>query len=478
MYEDDGKVISNFKFIYTSDYPAIPIEYLEPLEMSDLSLFVGKCVAESIAAQLPNVLFWQYTDENLLPSSIPAAQFAALPQSCIPLRNMFRLAGIENIDAALSEAKAKSRNALDNFLSSVAAKTTKHFRGIWKEYKNIEFTLRADGENLIPGIKEKNVFDLEVRSDGFKRFVSFLLLVSALVESGHLSETLLLIDEPDISLHPSGARYLRDELIKISKSNTVVFSTHSIFMIDKDRIDRHLILKKIDEKTTVDVATDTNIFAEEVLFNAVGYSVFETLRQKNIIFEGWRDKQLFTIATKRFPPRYSHLKVAFENVGVSHAKGVKHIKSISPLMELAGRDCIIVSDSDAPSREKQKEYTEERGYGFWLRYDELLNAAGDRCHLTSEDFIKESAFLLYLKPLKAKHSDLPELNMDVKAEDQSRLEFIDRWLSKGGVTAEVRKADLALVKVRISDGLKSSEIDDRYYEILEALSTRLVADRL
>ena len=51
----------------------------------------------------------------------------------------------------------------------------------------------------------------------------------------NLNNALLLIDEPSTGLHPSSERNLLKELVKISNENYLVYSTHSIFMIDLNR---------------------------------------------------------------------------------------------------------------------------------------------------------------------------------------------------------------------------------------------------
>jgi predicted ATP-dependent endonuclease of OLD family len=38
----------------------------------------------------------------------------------------------------------------------------------------------------------------------------------------------ILLDEPETHLHPSGQKYLRNELLKISENNLVIYATHSI----------------------------------------------------------------------------------------------------------------------------------------------------------------------------------------------------------------------------------------------------------
>src|SRR5206468_7778106 len=118
------------------------------------------------------------------------------------------------------------------------------FSSVWKEHQSPSRERVPAGEQPIRGVREKNRYDCARRSDVFKRFVSFLLLISANAKSGSLADTLLLIDEPDTSLHPSGTRFLRDELLRIAKTNYVAYSTHSIFMIDRDNIGRHIIVTK------------------------------------------------------------------------------------------------------------------------------------------------------------------------------------------------------------------------------------------
>lgn len=205
---------------------------------------------------------------------------------------MFELAGINDIPEAINQATSKNRHGLRNLLERVAKRTTEHFRTVWNEYNNVEFALSPNGICIDAGIKDTfNNYELSQRSDGFKRFVSFLLFISAKVESKQMKNTLLLFDEPDLALHPSGQKYLREEIFKISKNNYIVYSTHSIFMIDKNNISRHLIVDKKNERTTLTQVDESNFVDEEVIFNALGFSVFETLKNSNIIFEGWKDKK-------------------------------------------------------------------------------------------------------------------------------------------------------------------------------------------
>jgi predicted ATP-dependent endonuclease of OLD family len=93
----------------------------------------------------------------------------------------------------------------------------------------------ADGENY---------FDMSDRSQGFKQFVSLLLSISVSSISGDTKNHIILIDEPEVHLHPSGVRWMRDELLEIGKSNYLFVATHSDFMVDRSTKERHYLLTK------------------------------------------------------------------------------------------------------------------------------------------------------------------------------------------------------------------------------------------
>jgi hypothetical protein len=208
--------LQGFELINVKDFPDIPDALLELPSVGDIDQMTYNPFGTVVTRHLPATHLWQYKEENLLPSSVDMTIFAKDPDSCLPLKNMFILAGIKDISASVRATKALSSNSQANYFSSIASKATKHFQEVWPDH-SIKFELRPEGTSLIPGIRENNVYDISRRSDGFKRFVSFLLLVSVLAKSGSLTGTLLLIDEPEISLHPSGSRYLRDEILRVSQ---------------------------------------------------------------------------------------------------------------------------------------------------------------------------------------------------------------------------------------------------------------------
>jgi hypothetical protein len=87
---------------------------------------------------------------------------------------------------------------------------------------------------------------------------------------------------------------------------------------------------------------ESNFTDEEVIHNALGYSLFENLRPQNLVFEGYKDKLLFKTALEAGSPAAKAAKKIFEPIGVCHVKGVKDVGRITPLLELAQRQWIVI----------------------------------------------------------------------------------------------------------------------------------------
>lgn len=440
---------------------SIPNEYLLEVEVKDIEDILQAAIGQYVFENVPECVYWNYSEKFLLPASVNLANFSAAPDTQIPLKNMFALAEIKDIKTALENAKEKP-HGVRNLLLRVARISTEHIKSVWKEYASIEILLEPNGEFVDISIKDKiNRYDFASRSDGFKRFISFLLMISSKVKTNDLKDKLILIDEPEVSLHPAGARYLLNELLEIAKKNQVVFSTHSIFMIDREIVGRHIIVTKKDETTSLNQVDESNYQEEEVIYNALGYSVFESLKEKNLIFEGWRDYRLFTIALSKLPAEYKALKAKFNSVGVAYLQGVKDAGKVSVLLELANRSYLILSDDDAPAKEAQKNFKGNKG--IWKRYGEILEGEN---YSTGEDFLGWGIFDEVIEIIKEEKALKIDLLDEEKESKQEKLSTIKKWLHKNGVVKAEAEELIRRIKDYVSDNLKNEHIDTKYYEML------------
>lgn len=113
------------------------------------------------------------------------------------------------------------------------------------------------------------------------------------------SNLILLIEEPEVYLHPSLQRKMINTLVKISKKNQVLLTTHSAIIISKiDQQNIHCI-NKIRGVSSFIEATATTIIEE------LGIQVSDILNKNAVLFvEGKDDNKLFTalinkVATNR-----------------------------------------------------------------------------------------------------------------------------------------------------------------------------------
>lgn len=463
--DDSGTVhrLSDYKILRTSDIPEnVPDAAVVEAELKDLQTAYGVAALGTLRARMPKVLFWEYDEDGLLPDAVDINTFASNPDSCLPLKKMFHLAKVTGIKEKLEEVRKGTDNRVQNFLDRIADQATRHFRSVWPEYRDVKFSLRLNADKIAPGVKEQNFHDFAIRSDGFKRFITFLLMVSVDVKTKSMANTLLLIDEPDFSLHPSGARYLRDELIRISGTNYVVYSTHSIFMIDSANIRRHYIVKKKKEVTDIVEAKESNVADEEVLYNALGHSVFSVLGERNIIFEGWKDKRLFSIALEGAK---AAVKRKFAKVGICHSKGASGIRAITPMLELGKRECVIVSDSDRPALEEQRRYRTWKGYGTWYTYQEIDKSIGA---VTGEDFIKKASIVRAVNR-RMNGRGLPTFTLGDLPADREKLKAIGGWLENNGMSRDEARVALVGIKDEVFGRLTRADIEDEYLKLLEGL---------
>ncbi|MAL02851.1 MAG: hypothetical protein CL625_01035 [Arenimonas sp.] len=434
------------------------LEIFVPADVEYVASLVGKRVTNLVLKNLPSCVYWTYSEKNLLPSQIEIATFEADPSSCEPLRQMFVLAGINNPAEAFATYRERP-HGIRNLLERVANRATKHLREVWAECGPIQISLTPNGEKIDASVKDAhNYFSIDRRSDGFKRFVSFLLLVSAKARTNQLTNTLYLQDEPDLGLHPSGIKYLLKELVDMSRENYVLVSTHSIFMVDKERIDRHILVKKKAEKTSIEEVGPSNITDEEVIYNALGYSLHEELRKNNIVFEGWRDKRLFRVYCLGKEGKQQGFNKLLNSTGVCHSKGVKDVSRVVELLELYGKTGIVVSDGDDPAIEQQRRFAADRPEDTWMRYDELARAVGK---ITAEDFIEPA---LLRKSFAAVLSEFPTLGVpsDELFEGAPVCAAVKDWLGQAGANRQQTSELMNAWKSLVFENLKARDIKQTY----------------
>jgi energy-coupling factor transporter ATP-binding protein EcfA2 len=360
--------------------------------------------------------------------------------------------------------KKKQRSIL---LQSASTLLTTEFRAWWKQGQ-YRFRFEADGDHFriwVSDDKRPEEIELEGRSTGLQWFLSFYLVF--LVERADAHEgAILLLDEPGLSLHPLAQRDLSDFFQSLSKDNQLLYTCHSPFLIDADRLDR---VRKVyvDANGTSKVTPDlgatgsdaTHRGAAYAVHAALGLTVVESLLLgcTPVIVEGASDQHYLT-AIKNLLIAAGRLKPGRELVfpPAGGAKGVKAVASI-----LSGRDetlPVALLDGDAPGRAMAKQLRESL---YTSQADLVLDASTFTGMAESE--IED------LLPPKVVARELDRWQRDPSVQFETVIQAgqpivpqIEAWAAKHGVTLKKPgwKVELAKrVKERLlADGPGAIEV--------------------
>lgn len=289
-----------------------PVREKYSCEPDELSRHLSGVIRSVLETRLPNVVLWQGTEKYILKGETEfESMFGAqdLNEISRPLVNLFRIGlNIETLDLdALKAVIAEIRDdpsERPRYEDKLNKRVNKYIQSVWPEYDQ-KLKISLEQERMLvrfydPKCESASYFSMEERSQGCQTFISFLLTVGAEAKKGVIRDTVLLLDEPESHLHPSGVRFMLQELIKAAANgNKVVFATHSIFMIDRDCYDRHVIVKKEKEQTIIQPSRQDRIgffMQEEVLYLALDINLskdFNSTNRYNFVFEGDGDARLF-----------------------------------------------------------------------------------------------------------------------------------------------------------------------------------------
>lgn len=416
-------------------------------------------IVENKNFEIPKVLYWEYDDKYLLPSDVNIEKFINNSDICVPLKNMFELCNITNIKEEYDDKKAMGESSFQNLLDDISDNVDTYLKKIWKSMPtDTKIVLQEVGDIIKIRIKDsKNVYSASKRSDGFKRIVTFLLMLSIDNQNNTLNNTLLLIDEPDSKIDIPGQEYLRDELINIGKNNYVIYSTHSTNMIDNKNIDRHIIIKKEKESSTIELANDDNYMDVATLYRALGMNVYSVINEHNLVFEGWSDQLVFELYNGK-------RNTNFKNVGITHLSGITKANQYAEFWGLLSKKYYIISDSDATALQMKDSFTENRYSGIWLTYGDLSNNKV----VTLEDFITNDKILKIAKDFKNNNNfptDLIEENLKVS---DNKANSIEKWITLNNGNKNVKNM-MKKFKSLLYSNLKKSDITSEYDEFIKKL---------
>jgi AAA domain, putative AbiEii toxin, Type IV TA system/AAA ATPase domain len=250
----------------------------------------------------------------------------------------------------------------------------------WWDQRTHNLKITADGDELELRVSD-NVNPWEIafgeRSRGFQWFFSVYL--TFLVESGKTHRgAIVLLDEPGLHLHPTAQEKLLAFFQRISTKNQIIYSSHSMFMVDPDHVDNvrtvYLLPKDVTNPksrayTHVSEGSEPEGDRDTLLpMQAAGaYRLAQTvfLGKRTLIVEGISDYWLLK-ALSSYLQEHGGGGLHKDTV-VLWAGGTSHMLPLASVMaareQMGPNRMAVLLDSDRPGLEKAKKLVEIMAHG-------------------------------------------------------------------------------------------------------------------
>lgn len=378
--------------------------------------------------------------------------------------------------ASISEQK-RTRSIL---LQSAGATLTTRFKEWWKQ-GDYRFRFEADGNHFriwVADERRPTEVELENRSTGLQWFLSFYLVF--LVESqGDHNKAVLLLDEPGVSLHPLAQRDLSAFFESLSETNQIIYTSHSPFLVDADRLERARKVYVATDGTTKatpnlrhNEGQDEQTGAAYAVHSALNLSVAESLLVgcRPVLVEGPSDqhyltaiKALLVSGAKITPKR----ELVFPPSG-----GTKTARVVASI--LTGRDEVLpmmLLDDDVPGRQMRTNLAQ----GLYVASPGKVLSVADHVGYERAEIEDLIPFAILADELDRMEREPDVRFSDVVQEGKPIVAQIEAWAKSQSVVLDDHWKVRLSIKVKqrmLTRGLDAipRDVVDRWVGLFEAFS--------
>lgn len=295
---------------------------------------------------------------------------------------------VSDDDTEDSQEKARQRQVL---MSSASNAMTSQFKNWWEQRRHA-FRYSVDGQFFRVWVSDDldpSEIELEQRSAGLQYFFSFYLVFLVEASSAY-KNSILLLDEPGLHYHGTAQKKTVEFLQKISQENQLLYSTHSPFMIDGDRLQDVRVVHENDSGHTL-VSTDIWPKDPDSLFPlqaGLGYTLAQTLfySKYNLIVEGITDYLILKTMSEHLAKK--NMTALDPDVSIVPSGGVKNIMPLAAI--LIGNDLklAILMDGDDTGINKERQLKKD------IMVDCLLvNTFTNKKYAEIEDLFDEDLYI-------------------------------------------------------------------------------------
>ncbi|HRN97533.1 MAG TPA: AAA family ATPase [Candidatus Saccharibacteria bacterium] len=263
------------------------------------------------------------------------------------MQGIFRLAGIWDKRNEIFVANDQNSRALDE----ASERLTKVLNSTWNQGKDLKWHLKHLGTNKIaikiedPAVQGRYTRP-SLKSSGFRTYFLLSMITLARSQSHPSNSYIYLFDEPGTNLHPRAQIDLQRSFEELSDSTQILYTTHSLFLINKNYPDRNMVVVK-----TVD-GTKINLKPFQKNWKAVRESLGILLSnnfliaEKTVLVEGPSDVIYLLNAIKALKAT-NKIDIDLNDLSIVDAGDSSNYVALAKLMLEEGRNVLAILDGDS-----------------------------------------------------------------------------------------------------------------------------------
>ncbi len=235
----------------------------------------------------------------------------------------------------------------------------KRFEEIFNNYwpgDDIGFNLDLVGENIELLVSDSWGTEqfLSQRSQGFQHFLSFVI---EYVQYSGMTENMVLVDDPDLHLHPEAQKEFRAALNNIAEEQQMIYSTHSPYMVDKSELSMLRLVEKDDESKGTEIVANFSLsdrIKDDVLSPiraSLGATFADSLfaSKHTILVEGYTDRVYINRIDKYIKKQNGESALDYD-VTILDVGSASNLLKYARLLESEGYEYAIFADTDNAGR--------------------------------------------------------------------------------------------------------------------------------
>lgn len=263
-----------------------------------------------------------------------------------------------------------------DILSDIEAELNEHIINEWKRIKKSSKSLADDSDKLTLSLiyvdgkfqfkvrdksnnEKQRTFNISERSKGFQWFFNYMIKLKFNPNYTKEKEnSIFLLDEPGSYLHSAAQKELLNELKRVSKKNTIIFCTHSQYLLNPDVIQLGSI--KIAEKKDSKVSitdfgrhkSSKDQGALSPIYHALNMNFANDFLGKIIITEGVTDFFFFKMIQE-------NTKFISKEWKIIPGSGAGQSSTLISLALAYASDFVLFLDNDPAGLDAKKKYMKE-----------------------------------------------------------------------------------------------------------------------